>query len=95
MTFGIIFSPTMLAIEDPKERFRATMCTIQGSVMVCGFIQVVLGYTGIFAYMLRYITPVTIARAPLRYVTTTCISTYPTSACWMPTSKDDCMSLSR
>ena len=51
----------MLAIADPKERFRATMCTIQGSVMVCGFIQVVLGYTGIFAYMLRYITPVTIA----------------------------------
>jgi len=60
-TFAIIFSPTMLAIEDNNERFRTTMCVIQGCMITLGLIQVTLGYTGALAVILRFVTPITIA----------------------------------
>jgi len=60
-TFGIIFHPELMAITDPAVRFRTTMCTVQGAVLITGIVQVVLGYTGILAFLLRFISPVSIA----------------------------------
>ena len=37
------------------------MRTIQGAVIICGIVQMVIGYTGAITVMLRYISPVTIA----------------------------------
>ena len=60
-TFGIIFHPELQAIADPAVRFRTTMCTVQGAVLITGIVQVVLGYTGVLAFLLRFISPVSIA----------------------------------
>ena len=37
------------------------MCTVQGAVLITGIVQVVLGYTGVLAFLLRFISPVSIA----------------------------------
>ncbi|KAG7372394.1 xanthine/uracil permease family protein [Nitzschia inconspicua] len=60
-TFQIIFNPELQAIEDPSERFEATIRTVQGAVIICGIIQFVIGYTGIITIFLKYLSPVTIA----------------------------------
>ena len=52
----------MLAIEDNNERFRTTMCVIQGCMITLGLIQVTLGYTGALAVILRFVTPITSMR---------------------------------
>ena len=53
--------PELQAIADPAVRFRTTMCTVQGAVLITGIVQVVLGYTGVLAFLLRFISPVSIA----------------------------------
>lgn len=60
-TFGIIFNAELQAIEDPSERFERTMRTIQGAIIICGIVQITIGYSGAVTVMLRYISPVTIA----------------------------------
>jgi len=60
-TFQIIFNDELQAIEDNDERFRETMRTIQGAVIVCGIVQFVIGYTGMIVPCLKYLSPVTIA----------------------------------
>ena len=60
-TFGIIFNAELQAIEDPSERFEHTMRTIQGAIIICGIVQITIGYSGAVTVMLRYISPVTIA----------------------------------
>lgn len=37
------------------------MRTIQGAVIVCGIVQLFIGYTGLITLLLRFISPVTIA----------------------------------
>lgn len=59
--FQIIFNAELQAIEDPSERFERTMRTIQGAIIVSGLVQMAIGYTGIINFLLRYLSPVTIA----------------------------------
>ena len=37
------------------------MRTIQGAIIICGIVQITIGYSGAVTVMLRYISPVTIA----------------------------------
>lgn len=60
-TFGIIANPEVQAIADPRERFRTVMCLVQGAIIVCAVIQMALAYTGIFAKLVRFISPLVIA----------------------------------
>jgi len=60
-TFGIIGNPEMQAILDPRERFKTTMCCVQGAIIVCALVQMALAYTGLFAKLVRYISPLVIA----------------------------------
>ena len=60
-TFSIIFNENLQAIQDDNERFRNTMQVIQGSVIAAGLVQTVIGYSGVFVPVLKYITPVTVA----------------------------------
>ena len=60
-TFGVIFSAQLQSIEDPELRFRTTMQTIQGAVIICGVVQVVMAMTGLLTLMLRFVSPLTIA----------------------------------
>ena len=63
-TFGVIFSAQLQSIEDPELRFRTTMQTIQGAVIICGVVQVVMAMTGLLTLMLRFVSPLTIAPSP-------------------------------
>ena len=58
--FGIIANPELQSITDDSERFFATMRVIQGALIVVGLIQMVIGYTGIFSSILRFISPITV-----------------------------------
>ena len=60
-TFQIIFNAELQAIEDPSERFEQTMRTIQGAIIVAGLIQMAIGYSGVITFLLRYLSPITIA----------------------------------
>jgi xanthine/uracil permease len=62
-TFSIIFNSELQAIEDDDERFKATMQVISGALLVVGFTQVFIGYSGAFVPLLKYITPVTVSFA--------------------------------
>jgi nucleobase transporter 1/2 len=44
-----------------KERFLETICTVQGSIIVVGLVQIAMGYSGIMCILVKYISPVTIA----------------------------------
>ena len=60
-TFSIILNADLQSIEDDDERFRTTMQVLSGALLVVGLTQAVIGYTGIFVPLLKYITPVTVA----------------------------------
>jgi len=60
-TFAIIYNESLQTITDSHERFLATMRVIQGSIMVCAFVQIAIGYSGLVTYILRYISPLTMA----------------------------------
>ncbi|KAL7554156.1 hypothetical protein ACHAWF_017557 [Thalassiosira exigua] len=59
--FGIIANPELQAIPDDSDRFHATMRTVQGALIVVGCIQVFVGYTGLFSWCLRFVSPMTVA----------------------------------
>ena len=59
--FSIIFNGELQAIEDDNERFHTTMRTVQGSLLICGLVQVMLGYSGLMAPLFKFISPITIA----------------------------------
>lgn len=59
--FLIIGNDELQSIEDTNERFHVTMRTVQGAVLVCGFVQVLLGYSGLITPLFKYISPITIA----------------------------------
>ena len=47
--------------SSEKERFLETICTVQGSIIVVGLVQIAMGYSGIMCILVKYISPVTIA----------------------------------
>jgi len=60
-TFTIIFHESLQGISDGHERFLETMRVIQGAILVCGIVQICIGYTGFITYILRFISPLTMA----------------------------------
>eukprot|EP00193_Tetraselmis_chui_P003957 CAMPEP_0177763228 /NCGR_PEP_ID=MMETSP0491_2-20121128/6760_1 /TAXON_ID=63592 /ORGANISM="Tetraselmis chuii, Strain PLY429" /LENGTH=588 /DNA_ID=CAMNT_0019279323 /DNA_START=84 /DNA_END=1850 /DNA_ORIENTATION=+ len=43
------------------ERFEATMNALQGALICAAFVQMFLGYTGLMAFLLRFVSPITTA----------------------------------
>jgi len=60
-TFAIIYNDSLQAITDSDERFLATMRLIQGAIIVCALVQIAIGYSGLMTYILRYLSPISMA----------------------------------
>lgn len=52
---------TETATESPEETWRKRMREIQGAIMVSALFQIVIGFTGLVGFLLRFIGPLTIA----------------------------------
>ena len=46
--FSIVLNENLQSIQDDNERFHSTMRILSGSLIVAGFIQTAIGYSGIF-----------------------------------------------
>jgi len=62
-TFTIIQHESLQKIDNEHERFLETMRVIQGAILICGIVQICIGYTGFITYILRFISPLTMACA--------------------------------
>ncbi|KAJ7298453.1 hypothetical protein O6H91_16G058700 [Diphasiastrum complanatum] len=60
-TMSIINSPALQAIYDDRERFLRTMREIQGALIVASSIQIILGFSGLWGILLKFITPLALA----------------------------------
>ncbi|GAB2231327.1 hypothetical protein Droror1_Dr00010333 [Drosera rotundifolia] len=58
---SIINDPSLAGIESPSLRFRNTMKAIQGSMIVASSIQVILGYSQLWALCSRFFSPLAMA----------------------------------
>uniref|UniRef100_A0A0C9S7V8 TSA: Wollemia nobilis Ref_Wollemi_Transcript_7527_2810 transcribed RNA sequence n=1 Tax=Wollemia nobilis TaxID=56998 RepID=A0A0C9S7V8_9CONI len=56
-TLSIIGSSRFRNIADPHERFLHTMRGIQGSLIVASAIQIILGFSGLWAIVARLLSP--------------------------------------
>ncbi|GAB2230860.1 hypothetical protein Droror1_Dr00015155 [Drosera rotundifolia] len=54
---SIINDPSLAGIESPSLRFRNTMKAVQGSMIVASSIQVILGYSQLWAICSRFFSP--------------------------------------
>eukprot|EP00250_Pteridium_aquilinum_P026505 c33110_g1_i1 orf=171-1745(-) len=59
----IIYSGEMQNIADPHQRFLHTMRAIQGALIASSILQMVLGFSGLWGIVARYISP--LVAAPL------------------------------
>ncbi|GJW75931.1 nucleobase-ascorbate transporter 2, partial [Tanacetum coccineum] len=55
---SIIHDPSLVAIGDPHMRFLATMRSIQGALIVASSVQIILGYSQLWAICSRFFSPV-------------------------------------
>ncbi|XP_072026605.1 solute carrier family 23 member 1-like [Amphiura filiformis] len=55
-----LFSAETMTISSPRE-YEIRMREIQGALMLASIVQVVVGFTGIMGYILRFIGPLSIA----------------------------------
>ena len=60
-TFSIIADPALQAIQDPDERFLATMRAIQGAIIAASALHIILGFSGLMGVFTRFIGPLVIA----------------------------------
>ncbi|CAN1237150.1 Putative nucleobase-ascorbate transporter 10 [Linum grandiflorum] len=58
---SIITADRLQSIANPHERFVQTMRAIQGSLILTGCFQVVMGFLGIWRNAVRYLSPLSIA----------------------------------
>ncbi|KAL9257757.1 Nucleobase-ascorbate transporter 2-like protein [Drosera capensis] len=58
---SIINDPSLAGIESPSLRFRNTMKAVQGSMIVASSIQVILGYSQLWAICSRFFSPLAMA----------------------------------
>ncbi|KAI4304420.1 hypothetical protein MLD38_039934 [Melastoma candidum] len=54
---SIIHDSKLANIEDPQERFLSTMRAVQGALIVASSIQIILGYSQIWAICSRFFSP--------------------------------------
>lgn len=60
-TLSIIYSDKFQAIEDSHERFLHTMRAIQGALIASSSVQIVLGFSGLWGIMTRFLSPLSAA----------------------------------
>ncbi|KAL3695409.1 hypothetical protein R1sor_009485 [Riccia sorocarpa] len=70
---SIINTPRLQRINDDHERFKHTMREIQGALIAGSSLQIILGFSGIWGILTRWLSPVAIA--PL--VVMTALGLYP------------------
>ncbi|GAB2233328.1 hypothetical protein Droror1_Dr00002549 [Drosera rotundifolia] len=58
---SIINDPSLAGIESPSLRFRNIMKAVQGSMIVASSIQVILGYSQLWAICSRFFSPLAMA----------------------------------
>lgn len=56
-TISIILSSRFNDSTDPDERFKRTMRAIQGSLIVASTLQIVLGFSGLWRNVTRFLSP--------------------------------------
>ncbi|OIW19238.1 hypothetical protein TanjilG_20363 [Lupinus angustifolius] len=54
---SIIHDPNLAMIEDPQLRFLSTMKAVQGALIVASSIQIILGFSQIWAICSRFFSP--------------------------------------
>ncbi|KAL2643374.1 hypothetical protein R1flu_010961 [Riccia fluitans] len=57
----IIHSPKLMAIQDNQLRFMQSMRAIQGALISASSLHIVLGFSGLWGILTRYISPIVIA----------------------------------
>ncbi|CAM6081627.1 unnamed protein product [Calypogeia fissa] len=60
-TVTVIHSPKLMAIEDNQLRFIHTMRAIQGALITASSLHIVLGFSGLWGILTRYVSPIVIA----------------------------------
>ncbi|KAK2998452.1 hypothetical protein RJ639_023985 [Escallonia herrerae] len=55
---SIIHDPSLAGIPDPHSRFLNTMRAIQGALIVASSVQIILGYSQLWAIFSRFFSPV-------------------------------------
>ncbi|XP_047947848.1 nucleobase-ascorbate transporter 2 [Salvia hispanica] len=58
---SIIHDPSLQSITDPEVRFKNTMRTIQGALIVASSVQIILGYSQLWAICSRFFSPLGMA----------------------------------
>ncbi|CAM6106117.1 unnamed protein product [Calypogeia fissa] len=71
---SIINSPSLQTIADAQVRFKHTMKAIQGALILASSAQIVLGFSGIWGIVTRFLGPIAIA--PLVALTALDIHSY-------------------
>jgi len=59
--FAIIGKLSNQGFASDHLRFLATMRALQGSIILASFVQMFIGYSGLMAFLLRYVSPITTA----------------------------------
>ncbi|KAL8140538.1 hypothetical protein V2J09_006559 [Rumex salicifolius] len=54
---SIIHDSSLASIQDPHERFLATMRAVQGALIVASSVQIILGYSQMWAICSRFFSP--------------------------------------
>nr|GLL34290.1 nucleobase-ascorbate transporter 6-like [Ipomoea trifida] len=62
-SLSIILAGRYSDIADPQEKFEKTMRAIQGAVTVASTLQIILGFSGLWRNVIRFISP--LSAAPL------------------------------
>nr|GMD28789.1 nucleobase-ascorbate transporter 6-like [Ipomoea batatas] len=62
-SLSIILAGRYSDIADPQEKFEKTMRAIQGAVIVASTLQIILGFSGLWRNVIRFISP--LSAAPL------------------------------
>ncbi|BBN14026.1 hypothetical protein Mp_6g08300 [Marchantia polymorpha subsp. ruderalis] len=60
-TVTVIHSPKLMAIQDNQLRFMHSMRAIQGALISASSLHIVLGFSGLWGIMTRYVSPIVIA----------------------------------
>jgi xanthine/uracil permease len=58
---SVINDGNLQTIADPQTRFKDTMRAVQGALIVPAFLNIVLGFSGVWGILTRILGPITIA----------------------------------
>ncbi|KAK0054215.1 solute carrier family 23 member 1 [Biomphalaria pfeifferi] len=50
-----------LASEEHKQIWKSNLCQLQGALMIASVLSLIVGFTGLIGFLMRYIGPLTIA----------------------------------